>query len=447
MQEFVLPSGDVVARAAPATRRPVDHSNEKVLFDGKDIRLIVNDSGSDVSLLTFSPRPQYPGNNMVGFGRDFIVNEGYTGAYVIAKWAHWWQSEEVDKAIRILTGTKCFAAARHRLAYGGSMGGFGALKFAAAFGCNSALIVSPQISVQPELASFETRWADDIAKIAFRNPDARTDISADCRYQIIYDPFDSLDRQHIAMLPAHPSLEICPIPFCGHSPLQMFREVDLLKPLVIAAAEGALDLEVMRQRVRERRRYSPSYLANLAQAAARQRHMGVAVWAARRRFDADQANSSAFYHYAALLRNTRQSRVLLNEARRHLDLSKRSRHGWANLKYALFQEQRFEDAMQAAAKACALPDSNVDDWKWYVELLSKLGRSAEAVAVGRLAAEKFPGDLKIQYALYMAFIAESMLPEARSMCKAICDRTDVNPDYKSRVRAALSALVADNGAS
>ena len=364
-------------------------AHEEVLFDGTDIRIVVSHHGSDAVVVSFSPRPQRPGDNLRGFGRDFFDGQGVTGVYVVALWANWWQSPEMDTAIEAVRRSGIVANSPHSLAYGGSMGGFAALNYATRFECKHALVVSPQVTIEPADILFETRWADDRAKLILRDPDSRTGLGMTCHYTVIFDPFDSGDARHVALLPDHARVQLVPLPLCSHSPLMLIKEIGYLKELVLQSIKAPPDIALLRRRVREGRRRSPTYFAGLAQVAARHKHMALARWAAGARFDKDYASPGGFYAYAKLLAAEGLNDQLLQAAERHLAANPQSRQGLVQRRNALLRLDRPEEALIAAETLVKQKLSLEDDWRAHAVILNRLRRGHQARLVTEAAIRRY----------------------------------------------------------
>jgi hypothetical protein len=365
------------------TEQPGSSQKQTIVYDGKDVRVLVSDHGSDVVVVCFAPRPQRPGDNLRGFGRDFFDGQGITGVYVVARWANWWQTPEIDAAIEAVNRLGIMQKAEHSLGYGGSMGGYAVLKYSAAFGCRYALAVSPQVSMDPVHIPFETRWSGDRAKFSLRDPDARSGISPDCRYTVIFDPFDTQDAQHVALLPRRPELGIVHLPNCSHSPLMLLKEVGHLTEAVLQAALGRLDLRQLRAVVRNRRRRAPTFLASLALTAARHSRPALALWATEARFNTDHASPGAFLAYANLLRQTQRFDTQLQAAELHLAASPGSRTGLIQKRNALVSLQQLEPALSLAEELRDRSLAKEDDWRAHAAILNRMRRGREA----RLVAE------------------------------------------------------------
>jgi hypothetical protein len=416
---------------------------ETILFDGDDIRIVASYHGSDAVVLSFSPRPQRPGDNLRGFGRDFFDGQGITGIYVVAHWANWWQSAEMEAAIEAVRKSGLVRDARHSMAYGGSMGGFGALKYAEAFECKRALIVSPQVSIDPADIPFETRWAEDLSKLTLRDPDSRTGLGNDCRYTVIFDPFDLGDAKHVALLPKHPQLQLLSLPFCSHSPLMFFKEVGYLKTLVLKALVAQPDFADIRSQSRKGRRGSPTYLAGVAVAANRNKHMALACWAAGARFDLDPASPGGFYAYARLFGSDGQYEKCVSVADRHLEAHPGSRHGLVQRRNALINLQRTDEALEVAEELLRLgPDASIteDDWRVHATILNRLRRGSQARRIAEAGIRRHGRTPLLLCAYIEAVYFQKDREKFQELFAEMMENPNITLHFKNRMQTMLERL-------
>jgi hypothetical protein len=145
-----------------ATKAQPDHGRPqaKLIAENDAIRLVWFDAGSDTTLITFNPlRPKAEGEDF--WGSPFAYQAGLSTLGVLPLQPHWYPKDAmmplVEKALPWLR------RAGHLVAYGYSMGGHGALKYAAAFGADAALAFSPQWTIDPKKTKdrrYETLFVD-----------------------------------------------------------------------------------------------------------------------------------------------------------------------------------------------------------------------------------------------------------------------------------------------
>jgi tetratricopeptide (TPR) repeat protein len=214
-------------------------------------------------VVTFDSYHEPHGLDRPGFGEAFFRSEGVTAIHVLSHGNDWFQTSEMQLVIQIIS--EAAAGAERLLAYGSSMGGYAALRFAGPAGAHAALALSPQYSIDPRKVPFETRWAPDQRRIRFREElDGR--IMAAPRMILAYDPMIEADRRHAELFAAATPVSLLPLPRGGHPVGGFLNDVKLLRALVFDALDDGLDRADFLREAHARRRESAHWLANLAEA-------------------------------------------------------------------------------------------------------------------------------------------------------------------------------------
>lgn len=218
--------------------------------------------GSNLCYVTFDSYTDNRTLDRPGFGETYFRGRGVDAIHVLSRDNHWYQYPELDAAIaRIAAAT---AGYDQVIAYGSSMGGFAALHYGAACGARIGIGLSPQFSVDPAVVPFDRRWANDVARIRFRN-DEPTPLQ---RQYVVYDPRDPHDRRHFDLLAARTSTCPIPVPHGGHPVGGYLVETDMMRRLLGDIEADTFDHAAFARELRQRRRQSAHYLFVLAQRIA-----------------------------------------------------------------------------------------------------------------------------------------------------------------------------------
>ena len=213
-------------------------------------------------VVTFDSYHEPPGFDRPGFGEAFFLAEGVTAIHVMCHGNDWFQYPEMQSVLSLIRDA-C-ADTERLMTYGSSMGGYAALRFAAAIGAHSALALSPQYSVNPRTAPFETRWASDRRRIRFiKALESRFDPVP--LMVLAYDSRLKIDLDHVIGLTSTTDIDQIPLPFAGHPVGPFLNDVGLLRPLVLSVLDDNFDQEYFRFTARARARLSPHWLANVAE--------------------------------------------------------------------------------------------------------------------------------------------------------------------------------------
>ena len=230
------------------------------LFRSDDVLVRgVTGFGGSLCYVTFASYTDDRTLDRAGFGEDFFRARGIDAIHVLSRENRWYQYPELPDALAAIA--RATAGHERVIAYGSSMGGFAALRYGASCGATVGLALSPQYSVDPAVAPFDQRWADDIARIAFLDDAALPTLA---EQYIVYDPRDPYDRRHFGLFAQASPTHGVPISFGGHPVGSYLIETDLMRPLLEAVEQGSFDPKSFARELRARRRRSGHYFYNLA---------------------------------------------------------------------------------------------------------------------------------------------------------------------------------------
>ena len=227
-----------------------------------EVRRVVAGDGRR-QVVTFDSYHEPHGLDRPGFGEAFFRSEGVTAIHVLSHANDWFQTSEIHEIIQIIR--KASAAAERLLTYGSSMGGYGALRFAGPIGARAALALSPQFSLDPRKAPFETRWSADRRRIRFREEIDGPIMTGPCMI-LAYDPAIAADRRHAELFAAATKVTLLPLPRSGHPVGGFLNDLKLLRPLVFNTLDGSFDPAAFLREAHGKRDRSAHWLANLAEA-------------------------------------------------------------------------------------------------------------------------------------------------------------------------------------
>ncbi len=226
-----------------------------------EVRRVVAGDGRR-QVVTFDSYHEPPGFDRPGFGEAFFAGEGITAIHVMSYGNDWFQYPEMPEVLSMIR--QACAGAERLVAYGSSMGGYGAFRFAGPIGAQAALGLSPQYSVDPRKVKFETRWASDRRRIRFikalEGPIAQVPLMVGA-----YDSRLEMDTRHIFWLSTFSHTDMIPLAFAGHPIGPFLQDVGLLAPLVLGVFDPGFNAEDIKAAAHRRMKTSPHWLANVAE--------------------------------------------------------------------------------------------------------------------------------------------------------------------------------------
>jgi tetratricopeptide (TPR) repeat protein len=162
------------------------------------------------------------------------------------------------------------------------MGGYAAMRFAGAVGATRVFAISPQVSINPLRAPFETRWAE-AKTISFISDDVLADIPPNAEVFTLYDPYNPDALQMDLLRQARQVTELR-APFAGHGAATLLRDGGHIKPVTMELLTGRFKIDAWPSIRRECRNLAPLYWMNLSLMFLDRKSSLAAVQSARRAY-------------------------------------------------------------------------------------------------------------------------------------------------------------------
>ncbi|HWI85377.1 MAG TPA: alpha/beta fold hydrolase [Sphingomonas sp.] len=350
------------------------------LFRSDD--LLVRRVGGLASAICYVTFDSYTDNRTLdrpGFGEEYFRGRGIDAIHVLSRDNHWYQYPELPEALAVIAAvTQGYSKV---IAYGSSMGGFAALRYGAACGATVGVALSPQFSVDPAVVPFDRRWADDVARIAFR----KYDQPPLATQYIVYDPRDPYDGPHFQLFAERSPTCGVPVPHGGHPVGGYLVETDMLRRLLERVERGTFDHEAFARELRRRRRRSGHYFFVLAQrvpAFRRRQKVALAALAVETQSD------NPLYHsqLAAALDAVGEHEAAYSVHLRAIEMADKSLHALHNL---LLHHEACGEYGEALAIAKRLIAEH-PEVLWLPKTAERLRRKRRhTTSLGRLASALF----------------------------------------------------------
>lgn len=215
------------------------------------------DGDTSSVVVTFPTRAPRQRMGRTPFGADFLRSRNISAIHLSAASNHWFQIDEMDAAI---TAVRHVTSRFQRVvAYGSSMGGYGAALYSRAIGAQTILLMCPQFTMNPVTVPWETRWQTDIQAIpAWTRDDMAGGLALDADLWVFYDSVvDGWHARTLLNLSTRP--HAVPMPFGGHPVTQFMKEAGMLGWSVSGIIQGSLTAAEIRNRTRQSRAKSVTY--------------------------------------------------------------------------------------------------------------------------------------------------------------------------------------------
>ena len=231
--------------------------DKQIIFEDEHIRAIFLPGNSNTLVLSFGDLITRASGLSINAEKSLIKYQ-YNVIGVMPKQKSWFPQAsmiELAKAISpILEGFK------NIVGYGGSMGGYAAIKYSNLLNMNRVIAFVPQYSIDPEHVE-DRRYAEFFDSVANKDMEIQPqDVDAAREYVIVYDPYFSIDREHyLKIKELLPSLHTIHLPFTGHEALSVLASSSLLHDFI----EHDFDEIYFYQQVRKVKKQSKFYFRNV----------------------------------------------------------------------------------------------------------------------------------------------------------------------------------------
>lgn len=230
----------------------------QILYDGDHVQLIHIPADSEYTLVTFDIM-HARANGLLAFASKLAASKGINFYGIVPKHPCWYPHAETLAACEIVAAAKD----RPSLAYGSSMGGYGALKYGKAAGADVALSFAPQATIDPAVLGKDDPRYGKFFKQDLHGSDmlvTTTDLPQIA--YIGYDPMVAPDRFQAELLPQHPELHHVHLTFMGHQCAKAMTPS--AHGLAIFQAAFAKDDALVSELMRANREQSISYFIGMA---------------------------------------------------------------------------------------------------------------------------------------------------------------------------------------
>lgn len=150
------------------------------------------------------------------------------------------------------------------IGYGGSMGGYAAIKYAKHLAMTRVISLVPQYTIDPQLVE-DRRYSEFYDVNLHRDMQiSEQDVAKNADYIVVYDPYYENDREHYLKIKAVvPHLTTLNLPFTGHEALSVLASSSLLNDFIRHPIDQHYFYQQMRQIKKNSKFYYRTVIANL----------------------------------------------------------------------------------------------------------------------------------------------------------------------------------------
>ena len=238
---------------------------KKIIYDDEHIQVIHKPGASDVLIVTFGDMLSLA-NGKTFFAEQPSQKRNVSALGFRAKDRNWYPETSVDAAIQIIKDI--LSLSEKVVVYGGSMGGFAALKFSKKLCANRVYALAPQYSIDPSVIKdhrYNRYFNQDLNQ---NHKIAAGDLCGEI--YITHDPIFKMDHQHvsrIASLGYH--INIVPLRFSLHGATTILASSTFFAEVV---RPDEIKKSNLYRIFKERRRSSASYIEGLSEYLSKKRY-------------------------------------------------------------------------------------------------------------------------------------------------------------------------------
>ena len=227
--------------------------DKQIVFEDEHIRAIYLKGTSETLVLSFGDLITRAKGNSINAEKSLSKYE-YSVIGFMPKQKSWFPAVSMLGVLAAIQ--PILAQFKSIVAYGGSMGGYAAIKYAKAFGMTRVVAMVPQYSIDPAEVD-DRRYTDFYDQELNANMRIQAeDIVDSCEYIIVYDPYFDLDREHYDKIkPLIPHLHTLHLPYTGHDAIAVLANSALLHDFI----EHPFDRTYFYQQIRAVKKNSKFY--------------------------------------------------------------------------------------------------------------------------------------------------------------------------------------------
>ncbi len=234
---------------------------KQIIFEDEQIRAIFLQGSSETLVLSFG--------DLITRAKGLSINaEKSLSKYdfsvigIMPKEKSWYPASSMLALFEVLK--PYLEQYKSIVGYGGSMGGYAVIKYSKLLKMTRAVAFVPQFSINPE--DVEDRRYSDFYDVKL-NHDMKInshDISNDCEYIVVYDPYFENDREnYLKIKPFIPHLHTLNLPYSGHDAISVLASSSLLNDFIRHPFDRTYFYKQMREVKKNNKFYYRNIIARL----------------------------------------------------------------------------------------------------------------------------------------------------------------------------------------
>ncbi|WP_156878570.1 hypothetical protein [Roseomonas gilardii] len=209
-----------------------------IIFQDEHLQVIRRVGATPYTLFTFNDRVTLADGENI-FAGMAIKKARIDAIGFMARKANWFPRASIQAALPAVE--EVLQGDRPRVGYGGSMGGYAAIKYSRAFQLNTVISLCPQWSIEPSSVShfdkrYEKYYFNDLCGMEIGRGDIQGNI------YLLFDPYYKVDALHAALIEkACGHINFVPVPSADHHVTKILAGTKTLKNIISLCGDNLTD--------------------------------------------------------------------------------------------------------------------------------------------------------------------------------------------------------------
>lgn len=235
--------------------------NKHIIFEDEQIRVIFLQGSSDELIFSFG--------DLITRAKGLSINAekslhkyDFNVIGIMPKQKSWFPECSLHAMFAAIESV--IAPFKTRIGYGGSMGGYAAIKYANLLDLKRIVALVPQYSINPDEVTDSRYNMFFNAELNANMQIQPHDVALEREYIVIYDPYCAEDRVHYVKLQqVLPKIQTLTLPFTGHDAIAVLASSALLHDLLVRQ----FDAPYFYQKIRQVKKRSKFYYRKVIESA------------------------------------------------------------------------------------------------------------------------------------------------------------------------------------
>ena len=243
--------------------------DKQIVFEDEHIRVIFLTGSSDTLVISFGDLISRAKGMSINAEKSLFKYQ-YNVIGIMPKQKSWFPKSSMLEMQRQIQ--PILVQFKQIVGYGGSMGGYAAIKYSNLLNMHKIVAFVPQYSIDPDVVH-DRRYAEFFDASIHQNMQIQADeVDSSREYIIVYDPYYAEDKEHFLKIqPLLPKMHVIHLPFTGHEALSVLASSQLLNDFV----EQPFEITYFYKRVREVKKQSKFYYRYVLDALLSRHHQAL----------------------------------------------------------------------------------------------------------------------------------------------------------------------------